>query len=86
MGYLISTNKAMLEALQLKIHDYMIVNVENYNAERWANVIKHPTKNEYALLIKETDKRFPYKAITENEKLQLIDKLPDGWIVDSILD
>ena len=80
MGYLISTNQLVLEALQLKIHNYMIDNIPNYNAVRWATVKKHPTKNEFAVLIKESDPRLPYRVITNSEKLQLIDKLPDGWI------
>ena len=80
MGYLISTNKAMLEALQLKIHNYMKANVVNYNADRWTNIIKHQTEDNFAILIKESDPRLPYRVITNIEKLQLIDKLPDGWI------
>jgi len=84
MGWIISTNESLLETLQLKIHNYMKANVENYNAVRWSNVIKHPTENNYAMLIKETDKRFPYKAITKTEKLQLIDKLPNEFFENVI--
>lgn len=79
MGYLISTNQSLLEALQLKIHNYMMANIENYNAVRWANIIKHQNQELYAILIKETDPRLPYNAITNSEKLQLVDELPDGW-------
>lgn len=79
MGWLISTNKARLEALQLKVHNYMKNNIDGYNAVRWATVRKHPTENKYALLIKETDPRLPYNAITNSEKLSLVDELPVDW-------
>ena len=83
MGYLISTNKALLEALQLKIHNYMKANVIGYNADRWATVRKHPTENKYAVLIKETDPRLPYNAISKSEKLSLVDELSADWTNDS---
>ena len=85
MGWLISSNKILLEALQLKIHNYMLVNVENYNAERWANIIKHSTENNFAILIKESDPRLPFRAITNSEKLSLVDELPNGWIKETII-
>lgn len=84
MGYLISTNKSMLEALQLKIHNYMKANIENYSADRWAIVEKHPTEELFSIWIKEEDNRLPYMAITNSEKSQMIDKLPDGWVVPDI--
>ena len=83
LGYLISTNKQLLENLQLKIHQYMQSNIPNYNAERWANVRKHPTLNKYVVLIKESDPRLPYKAITTTEKTSLIKELPSDWTIPS---
>ena len=79
MGYLISTNKVLLEALQSKVHNYMVSNISGYKAERWATVLKHPTEELFAVLIKESDPRLPFNTITNSEKLQLIDKLPDDW-------
>ena len=82
MGWLISSNKALLEALQLKIHNYMKANIDDYKAKRWATIIKHPIENNYAILIKESDIRLPYNSITNAEKLLLIDNLPKGWIIE----
>lgn len=81
LGYLISTNKQLLENLQLKIHQYMQANIPNYNAERWVNVRKHPTLNKYAILIKESDPRLPYRAITTIEKTSLIKELSSDWTI-----
>ncbi len=80
LAFLISTNKKLLEALQLKIHNHMIANVLNYNAEKWSSVIKHHNLDLFALLINNSDKRFPYNAITQSEKLDLVDRLPDGFL------
>ena len=82
MGYLISTNKKLLQTLQNKIHNYMKANIEDYKADKWSTIIKHPTENNYAILIKENDVRLPYNAITNDEKLLLIENLPDGWIIE----
>lgn len=85
MGWIISINKTLLETIQLKIHNYMIKNISDYNAVRWAIIIKHQFKDEYAVLIKESDQRKPYNAINEAEKLLMVKELPNDFIKKPIV-
>ena len=63
----------------------MKANIVGYsiNTTRWANIRKHPTENKYAVLIKETDPRLPYRAITNSVKLSLVDELSADWTINS---
>jgi len=85
MGFIISSNKALLETIQLKIHNYMKANIPNYKADRWATVQKHQSQELFAVLIKESDKRLPYNAINESEKLLMVKELPNDFIKKIIL-
>lgn len=73
-----STNPALLEEIQLKIHNHMKATVPGYNAERWATVRKHPTKNLYMIKISSTDSRNPLDVIkNDNHKIEIMDV--DDW-------
>lgn len=81
MPYIISSNKPLLDAINQKINNYMKANIKNYSAIIWGDVTKHPTKDEWALKLND-DERKPLDRLTNSEKLQLIDELPEGWVVD----
>jgi len=53
----------------------MKINIKNYNADQWGEIIKHPRLNKY-LLILNNDKRNPYDhlALSEKNNNKTIDK------------
>lgn len=79
MPYIISLDKTILESINKKINDHMKANIRGYNATQWGKIIKHQSQNNWALEIN-IDSRNPLNRLSNNEKLQLVDNLPDGWI------
>ena len=79
MRCIISTNLAELESINKKINDYMLSNIENYNAEKWGSINEHPTlKGTYVLVINE-DSRNPLDRLTLTEKTRCIEQDADIW-------
>ena len=71
--YYISTNKAELEA-----YDTLVTQGEGYDGVRtikWANVIKHPDREEYAILANSK-----YEA-----ELETLPALSEDWFIDELL-
>lgn len=71
--YYTSTNKAELEA-----YDSLVTQGENYDGVRtikWANVIKHPDREEYAILA---------NSKYESETLSELDQLTSDWFSEII--
>ena len=65
--------------MQLKIHNYMKNNISDYNADRWSEVRKHFTQNKWLISIDKNDNRLPLNALSNAEKLSLVDNLPTGF-------
>ena len=79
LGYIISNDKSKLEAINKKINDYMIANIENYSADKWGDITKHPTKQLWYLKIND-DTRKPNNLLKTSEKLEMINDLSVDWI------
>lgn len=72
MKGIISSSKTELEIINKKINDYMILNVRNYNATQWGEIVKHRFKEEWILFINE-DERNPRMALTNDNKLKHVE-------------
>ena len=69
--YYTSTNKSELEA-----YNDLVTNNEGYDGHyttKWANIIEHPTREEYAILA---------NSKYEEETLNLEPTLSNDWFVD----
>lgn len=74
-----STNLAELEAINKKINDWMIANVEGYVGTQWGMIKEHPTvKGTYILVINE-DSRNPLDKLTLTEKTRCIEHDVNEW-------
>ena len=71
--YYTSTNKAELEA-----YDTLVTQSEGYDGVKtikWANVIKHPDREEYAILA---------NSKYESDTLSKLEQLTQDWFPDTI--
>lgn len=68
-----SNDKSELDAINKKINDWMIANIQNYNAEKWGDVIEHPTLKGTWILIINDDSRNATDRLSEVEKTRCIE-------------
>ena len=69
---IISENLNNLKRIDKKINDYMYATVENYNAERWGDIIEHPTQQGMFLLVINDDSRKPLDSLNVFEKINRV--------------
>lgn len=74
-----STNLAELEAINKKINDYMIANIENYVGTQWGTITKHPKSKKYILKIGD-DSRNPLNQLSTNEKTTVKTINKKSWL------
>lgn len=79
----IVSDKITLERINKKINDYMIETISEYKGKQWGDIIKHPTKNLYALTLND-DVRNPFTKLTSNEKMMIKNISKSEWIPKSI--
>ncbi len=80
---IISTDKTVLEAINKKINDGMLRDVQGYSGSQWGLIVKHLTKNEWILFISE-DSRNPRQYLTASNKLKHVEvKESDYYVVDN---
>ena len=81
MSYIILNSLALAKALDKEINDYMIANVQGYNAIRWCHILTD-NNGKFAVSVKPTDPRIPSKALSQTTKLKLVDTLPNSFYHD----
>ena len=79
MKGIVSNNKNELEAIDLKIHNYMKQNISNYNAKRLGRIVKNLNDNSFVLMFND-DSRCPLNQLTKNEKTRHIELKIDEWV------
>jgi len=62
-----ANTKTPLITINKKINDWMKLNIKNYNATQWGEIIKHPAENKYLLIVND-DSRKPLLRLTTDEK------------------
>lgn len=81
MTYIIFDSLIAAQTLNKEINDYMISNVEGYNATRWCEILTDNNGN-YSVYIKSLDSRQPLLALDSVTKAKIIEKLPDSFYTD----
>lgn len=78
MKGIVSTNRIELEQINTRIHNWMKLNIPNYNAVRWSKIIKHPTEEKYFLPLND-DSRNPKTQLSASENSRLITIAEKEW-------
>jgi len=81
---LVKNNKAKLEAINDKIHKWLLKNREGYNAEKWGEVIENDSvPGEFTLSLPPEDSL----VILNSERVGMKEgKLEDKWFKKVIMD
>lgn len=74
--FLYSSNIETLQTLEKQIHERRNEIEPNYKCEKWADIQKHSTKDEYAFSIDQ----FCLQLIELPENVQIIEILPDDFL------
>lgn len=82
MKILIFKTSEDAEAMQEKIHNFLVRNRKDYNAERWCNLYKHETRDLWMVKVPSDAKKFKDKLNYSNildRYDAIVEKLPDNW-------
>ena len=81
--YITSTDSLYLVSISDKINEGFTRDIKDYNAGRYADIIKHPTLKLYAIPIDTLDTRKPLKYLSPIEKSALKD-IGAEWFPQSL--
>lgn len=79
MTFVILNSLEEAESLNQKINDYMIENVEGYDAEQWSRIYTD-NNGHFAIYVKSKDERSPLNALDITTKNKIISELPEEFL------